>query len=218
MPKIIGGSLHEHRTMTRHKLFSALSNLMKDRGFDAITLADIAAAAGVGRTAVYNHFPDKEALLLGFITHETEQYASTLERSLAEVTDPVEQLRTYIRQQAQLARVFHLAPGPDLRTVLSRGTRMRLREHAEVVECILRRILRAGIDAGEFPEQDIDPTVQLVNACLSGRLIPEDPVARERAIAAAEAFVLRAVGATPEAAVAGLDEAEVVTAGPSTAA
>lgn len=197
MPKIIGKSLHEHRQMTRHKLFTALSTLMAERGFDTITLADIAQAAGVGRTAVYNHFSDKESLLLGFITHETEQYALTLERALAEVDDPVAQLRTYIRQQAQLTRVFHLAPGPDLRTVLSRPTQARLREHAGIVESILKRILHDGIDRGSFPPQDIEPTVQLVNACLSGRLIPDDPADRERTIRAAETFVLRAVGARP---------------------
>ena len=67
MPKIIGGSLHEHREQTRQRLFTALSTLMSERGFDAISFADIAAAAGVGRTAVYNHFSDKEALLMGFI-------------------------------------------------------------------------------------------------------------------------------------------------------
>ena len=50
-------------------------------------------------------------------------------------------------------------------------------------------------EAGEFPAQDIDTTVQLVNACLSGRLVPDDPAAREQAIEATEAFVLRAVGA-----------------------
>jgi AcrR family transcriptional regulator len=183
--------------MTRHKLFMALSTLMAERGFDTITLADIAQAAGVGRTAVYNHFADKEAMLLGFITHETEQYAQTLERALAEVDDPVAQLRTYIRQQAQLTRVFHLAPGPDLRTVLSRSTQARLREHASIVESILKRILHDGIESGSFPPQDLEPTVQLVNACLSGRLIPEDEQARERAIRAAETFVLRAVGARP---------------------
>ncbi len=194
MPKIIGKSLHEHRQMTRQRLFTALAGLMAERGFDTITLADIAAKAGVGRTAVYNHFPDKEALLLGFITHETEEYAHRLERALEGVEDPVAQLRIYIRQQSQLARMFHLAPGPDLRTVLSRPTLQRLREHAEIVESILRRILRAGIETGVFPEQDIDPTVGLVNACLSGRLIPEEPAAHERAVNAAEKFILRAVG------------------------
>src|SRR6187549_324632 len=119
MPKIIGGSLHEHREQTRQKLFAALSTLMAEQGFDAITLAEIAQAAGVGRTAVYNHFPDKEALLLGFITHD--------------IDDPVEQLRTYVRQQTQLKRVYHVAPGPELRSVLSRTAQQRVREHVVVV-------------------------------------------------------------------------------------
>lgn len=196
MPKIIGGSLHEHREQTRHKLFAALSTLMEERGFDAITLADIAAAAGVGRTAVYNHFPDKESLLVAFITDETEQYVATLERSLEDVDDPTDQLRAYVFAQAQLKRVYHLAPGPDLRSVLSRATQQRVREHVVLVEQILRRILRAGIDTGEFAEQDIDTTVPLVNACLSSRSVPEsDGPARDRALDSTVTFVLRAVGA-----------------------
>ncbi|NKY41515.1 TetR/AcrR family transcriptional regulator [Cellulomonas septica] len=195
MPKIIGGSLHEHREQTRSKLFAALSALMAERGFDAITLAEIAQAAGVGRTAVYNHFPDKEALLLGFITHETEQYTATLQRSLDDIDDPVEQLRTYVRQQASLTRVYHVAPGPELRSVLSRGAQQRVREHVVVVEQILRRILAAGIASGVFPDQDVDTIVPLVNACLSGRGVPQGGAERERAIEQTETFVLRAVGA-----------------------
>jgi AcrR family transcriptional regulator len=195
MPKIIGGSLHEHRAQTRQKLFAALSSLMADRGFDAITLADIASAAGIGRTAVYNHFPDKESLLVGFITHETEQYVATLERSLRDVEDPVEQLRTYVRAQAQLKRVYHLAPGPDLRSVLSRATQQRVREHVHLVEQILRRILSQGVESGAFPPQDVDTTVPLVNACLSSRGVPDDGPERDHAVEATVTFVLRAVGA-----------------------
>jgi len=195
MPKIIGGSLHEHRAQTRQKLFAALSSLMADRGFDAITLADIASAAGIGRTAVYNHFPDKESLLVGFITHETEQYVATLERSLQDVEDPVEQLRTYVRAQAQLKRVYHLAPGPDLRSVLSRATQQRVREHVHLVEQILRRILTEGVESGAFPPQDVDTTVPLVNACLSSRGVPDDGPERDQAVEATVTFVLRAVGA-----------------------
>ncbi|GEA80260.1 TetR/AcrR family transcriptional regulator [Cellulomonas sp. CW35] len=194
MPKIIGGSLHEHREQTRQKLFAALSTLMAERGFDAITLAEIAQAAGVGRTAVYNHFPDKEALLVGFITNETEEYAATLQRALDDLDDPVERLRTYVSQQIQLKRIYHLAPGPELRSVLSRQTQARVREHVVVVERILREILSDGIASGVFPDQDLDTTVPLVNACLSGRGVPDDGPERERAIVQTESFVLRAVG------------------------
>jgi AcrR family transcriptional regulator len=196
MPKIIGASLHEHREQTRLRLFDALSRLMSEQGFDAITLAQIAAEAGVGRTAVYNHFSDKESLLLGFITYETEQYAVTLQKALDDIDDPVERLRTYVRQQVELASSHHVTPGPELRTVLSRGTQQRMREHVVVVERILRSILTAGIESGVFPEQDLDVTVPLVNACLSGRGVAEDAAGRERALEQTEAFVLRAVGAT----------------------
>jgi AcrR family transcriptional regulator len=195
MPKIIGGSLHEHRAQTRQKLFAALSALMAEQSFDTITLSDIAGAAGVGRTAVYNHFPDKEAVLLGFITHETEQYVRNLERALTDVDDPLQELRIYVRQQARLEHVFHLAPGPELRTILSRQAQRRLHEHVVLVERILRRILDDGISRGEFPGQDTEVTVALINACLSGRVVPTQSPEREHTIAETEVFVLRAVGA-----------------------
>ncbi len=197
VPKIIGATLAEHREQVRLRLFTALSTLMEREGFDAITLADIAAEAGVGRTAVYNHFPDKESLLLGFIEHETTSYIAALEESLAGLEDPVEQLRTYVQQQIHLKRVYHLAPGPDLRTVVSRATMMRLREHIQQVEAPLRRILVLGIATGRFPRQDLDAVVPLINSCLSARNVPEDGPGRTRAIDETVAFVMRAVGVDP---------------------
>jgi AcrR family transcriptional regulator len=195
MPKIIGGSLAEHRERTRAALFSALSELMGERGFDAISLADIASRAGIGRTAVYNHFPDKESLLLAFIEHETSAYVRSLEDSLAEVDEPVEQLRVYVRQQLDLAPTYHFAPGPDLREVVSREAVQDLRSHVRQVEILLRDILTRAIDAGDIPEQDLDSVVPLVHACLSGRRGPQQEPGRSAFTAATEEFVLRAVGA-----------------------
>jgi len=204
MPKIIGGSIQEHRAQTRHKLYTALSTLMAERGFDSITLADIATRAGVGRTAVYNHFADKDALLLGFIAHETEQYVATLTRALDEISDPVEQLRVYVRQNARLRTAFSFAPGPDLRSVVGRGARAQLGDHATVVENVLRRIIQAGIDAGVFADQDLDVTVPLVNACLRSHVLDGSGVPRadRETVAQTEDFVLRAVGARLPAAAA----------------
>jgi AcrR family transcriptional regulator len=194
MPKIIGGSLREHREETRRRLFAALAEQLNERGFDTITLADIASAAGVGRTAVYNHFADKEALLVGYIAHSTEAYADALEESLADVDDPVEQLRSYVRAMVQLKHDQHL-PGSELRSMLSRATQARLREHVTDFERVLRGVLSRGIAAGVLPEQDLSTTVPLVNACLSGRGVPGEGAARARAIQQTEQFVLRAVGA-----------------------
>lgn len=194
MPRISAATLADHREQVRHRLFTALSTLMAGRGFDAVSLTDIAAAAGVGRTAVYNHFPDKEALLLAYVQDETESYTANLESALADVTDPIEALRTYVRRHIELERVYHLAPGPDLRSVLSPDTIGRLREHAQQVEVILRRIISSGIACGEFPDQDLSVVVSLVHACLTGRPVTTGKP-RPGIISATETFVLRAVGA-----------------------
>ncbi|MCE0768323.1 TetR family transcriptional regulator, partial [Pseudonocardia kujensis] len=51
MPKVLGGSLAAHRDEVRARVFEALRGLLYERGFDAVTLAGVAAAAGVGRTS-----------------------------------------------------------------------------------------------------------------------------------------------------------------------
>jgi AcrR family transcriptional regulator len=48
----------------RSKLIAAAERLMADRGYLAVRLEDIGAAAGVSGPAIYRHFPNKEALLV----------------------------------------------------------------------------------------------------------------------------------------------------------
>lgn len=54
----------DRRTLrTRQALHQALIRLVMARGYDAITVADIADAANVGRSTFYAHFTDKADLL-----------------------------------------------------------------------------------------------------------------------------------------------------------
>jgi AcrR family transcriptional regulator len=48
----------------RLRLLSAAERLFADRGFLAVRLEDIGAAAGVSGPAIYRHFPNKESLLV----------------------------------------------------------------------------------------------------------------------------------------------------------
>ncbi len=57
----------------RLQLLSAAERLFAERGFLAVRLEDIGAAAGVSGPAIYRHFPNKESLLVellvGISTH-----------------------------------------------------------------------------------------------------------------------------------------------------
>jgi AcrR family transcriptional regulator len=49
---------------TRARIAEVASGLFLERGFDAVTVAEVARAAGVSSVTVFNHFPRKEDLFL----------------------------------------------------------------------------------------------------------------------------------------------------------
>jgi AcrR family transcriptional regulator len=51
---------YRKRLATRQGISNAATRLFCERGFDQVTVDDIAAAADVGRMTVFNHFPRKE--------------------------------------------------------------------------------------------------------------------------------------------------------------
>ncbi len=186
MPRIRGASLAEHRAATREQVFTALVQLLDERGFAALTMADLAEASGVGRTSLYNHFRDLEAVVVAFASEETDRYLAALKAVLDEADSPAQQLEAYVRQHVVAASEFHLGFGSELAAVLSPEAMRELREHIVAVEAVLREILAAGIAGGEFAVPDLDAAVSLIHATLNARHASAD---------AAAAFVRAAVSA-----------------------
>lgn len=74
--------------LTRRKISDVATTLFLDRGFDAVTVADVAREAGVSSVTVFKHFPRKEDLLF-----DREE-------------DAVEILRSAVRDRASGAGVL----------------------------------------------------------------------------------------------------------------
>jgi len=177
MPKILGSSLEEHRENTRTRVFEAFTELMGEQSYDTITLADVAARAGVGRTALYNHFRDKEAVVVAYATAETDQYIERLREALDGAENPVEAMRMYVRQHIALQGEFHFGFGPELHGFLSRESLVAIRDHVVAVENVVRTIIDEGIASGDFTVVDVDATVTLIHACLQPRRLDAEAVA-----------------------------------------
>lgn len=197
MPKILGESLEAHRREVRTRVFEVLRTQLYERGFDAITLAGVASAAGVGRTALYNHFPDKESLLVAFVEDEAARYVTRLTEAVEAQADPVDQLATFVRLQLRVLAEFHMPPGTALASALAPAAYRRISAHADPITDRLRAILAGGVDLGRWPAEDPDVLIPMITAALGNRTLVDGPSDQlEDVVEAAVRFVLRAVGAS----------------------
>lgn len=80
------------RLATRQAISDAATRLFMERGFDRVTIDEIAAAADVGRMTVFNHFPRKEDM---FFDREQEIRDIALEavRTRDGGVSPIEAMR-----------------------------------------------------------------------------------------------------------------------------
>ena len=62
MSEATGGRRERRKAQTRAEVRTTAQRLFAERGFDAVTIADVAAAADVAVQTVFNHFETKEAL------------------------------------------------------------------------------------------------------------------------------------------------------------
>lgn len=80
------------RLATRQGISNAATRLFLERGFDQVTVDDIAAAADVGRMTVFNHFPRKEDMFFDRDEEAREMLRLAL-RECDPLVAPIEALR-----------------------------------------------------------------------------------------------------------------------------
>jgi AcrR family transcriptional regulator len=74
---------------TRDRIYTTALSLFRERGFDATTMRDIAASAGMSLGAAYHYFPSKDAIVLAYYDHVSRAHVRRVaaeaphERSLA---------------------------------------------------------------------------------------------------------------------------------------
>ena len=97
------------RLATRQRISDIASRLFVERGFDQVTVDEIAEAADVARMTVFNHFSRKEDMFFDLDEEGREDLLTALQKR-DEGTSPIEALRLFahwaIAQQRPYIRFF----------------------------------------------------------------------------------------------------------------
>lgn len=72
---------------THALLQKTLIDLIAEKGFDAVTVGDIAERAMVNRSTFYRHYPDKYALVTSIFEEAVNQLVSELRQERLEALD-----------------------------------------------------------------------------------------------------------------------------------
>ncbi|MFA9431588.1 TetR/AcrR family transcriptional regulator [Egicoccus sp. AB-alg2] len=167
MPSIWGETLGEHRALVLDRLVDAFAQLVRERGFEATTMAAVAERAGLARSAVYNHVRDKHDLLL---THT----ARVLERTAADLQAALDAEEGVERKLARFVHVtFHSwaaepGAGHDVMASLDEDERERLLRQLAPMGQMLADVLRDGVQSGELAGGQPEELARFVFATLEG--------------------------------------------------
>jgi AcrR family transcriptional regulator len=191
-------------TPTRARLLGAAQELIEEGGYGAASVIAIAERAGVAAGTLYRHFSSKEELFVEVFRVVCDREVRAMRAAANEMregsshVDRLERVLATFAERAlrrpRLAWALLAEPVDPLVDAERLAYRERYSE-------LTAEALRAGIAAGELPEQNVELTAAaLVGGCGEALVGPLSPLAGskppvEEILSALRTFVRRAVGA-----------------------
>lgn len=145
----------------RQAILDTALQLFIEKGYLETKISDIAEAAGIAKGSVYGYFPSKEELFTELLRScVLEPYQVFVRTFEGDPSPNGEKLRRFVRFEQEIAQRFGngknyidllylekgLARNPGLSEVMGSFLQLRF--------SLLARIVREGMDAGEFAPRD----------------------------------------------------------------
>jgi AcrR family transcriptional regulator len=106
---------HDRRSQrTRHLLSAAFVQLMREKGYSAITVSDLIERANIGRSTFYSHYRDKDDLFVHELDSVIEVLSSGIQNQDEMPFFPSLGLFRHVGQEYELYKALVWTPGIDL--------------------------------------------------------------------------------------------------------
>jgi AcrR family transcriptional regulator len=148
----------------RRAIFAAAAELFLAKGFQATPMREIAAAAGIGKSTLYDYFPTKDDILLFVVETASDDVTRQAQAVAALPLPPGERLRQIMRLEMdywQANRRLLARLGGEVQSLGPSG-QARIGQLRYAYQDLVRAVVQEGIDAGCF---------RPVDALLAARLL-----------------------------------------------
>ena len=98
-------------------IIDAVNRLLADKGFDAMTVDEVAGAVGIAKASLYKHFPSKEDLAAAAMAH-LMQAAQTMLDGVDAALPPLDKLRAVVEWTMRLKLSGHMPTLPSQNSTL----------------------------------------------------------------------------------------------------
>ena len=158
MPK--GIPLTEEELARRRKeIFDAAKLLFVEKGFNETSMREIAQAAQVGKSTLYDYFPSKDDVLISFVVEEVHHMTVYAREIIAQKISTAEKLRRIIlmHQEYMSANKLLFLKLTFEAQRLSSESQQRIQMHRHAYQDMLCDLVREGIRKGEF--RSVNPLI-----------------------------------------------------------
>ncbi|HUB98744.1 MAG TPA: TetR/AcrR family transcriptional regulator [Solirubrobacterales bacterium] len=147
----------QQRKSRRGEILQCFTEMVAERGYDEVSIRDVAEALGISKGTILHHFRSKEALLEQVHNEYMRRRLAEANEFLAEFEDPVDQLQLIVYQlmlSQQDDRAATVAFSREIvrsaeEEVMAEVRAMRDQYSAKVIEIISR-----GVESGAFKAVD----------------------------------------------------------------
>ena len=163
-------------TSTRDSVFEAAKPLFSARGFDGVSVDDIAHDAGVNKAMIYYHFADKLALFRAVVGDGLQAMGETVQTIVLTPGNAPAKLDAFVEAFVRMTETRPWMPSIMLREIAEGAPHLDVDTLAHMRNIVLGfgAIVKHGQDAGVF--RDVNPI--LAYASVVGPIILN--AARER--------------------------------------
>lgn len=199
------GRIERKRGKRIQEILATAAALFGERGYDAVSLEDVAERLDVTKGSLYYYFASKDELVTAAIETLGNGWTERLQGlPAAQTGTPAERLHALVREHVGIAvREYPAA----LRLFLTpqdwpAAQQARIKELRRRHDAVFRIVVEEGVASGELTVTDVDATLQCMHAAMS-----QAPAwcahlsdrARHRAIDVFADTVMMLVGVLPRA-------------------